>query len=743
MFSQKISLMTLMLLSMICTFAMALTGCTGGFGGGFAPATLSSTDGSAGSSLPGSTPQPSGSAKATSLKFVTQPGGAGEAVGWPTQPTIQVYDQYGKAISSNANVVVKIGVNPSGGQLRGADVRLQADHGVATFSDLSINRAGTGYTLIASSPGLASATSTAFNINVNAGTTYYVSLTGSDSNSGTSATSPWQTVAKVNASSFNAGDTVLFQAGQPFSGCLSITSKIHSTPAQPFTIGAYGSGRFQLNANCTKTETTYDITHNQAAVHVGGITGFVLQDCVLVGNSNATTPPTYGAAYGVLFDNGGYQSGLITSSVTVQRCDMSGFTTGYAGDFGGDIFMNTQGPTTHISFLDNTLHGANGVNSVEDNGIGGSGNAEKDRLKDVVVQGNHIFNIGGHADGPGGCLGNGVVLAGANLLIENNVAHDNGANINTCGGSANFWAVSADHAVIQFNESYRNAPRDPTLAAGGPNANGCDWDGFDLDLNVTNSFVQFNYSHENFGSGLLAFVSTPPWGPNTFRYNVSIADGNPVTNGSAFGIGNWGRDAGKLNVYNNVFDTVQNGALGIFAGTGPSLTGVFANNIFRIGTYGSLSKFIDNNATDSSGLTFMRNAYWAASVDPAASYYKWGSCGSSGTCYGLSNWQSFSHEDPLAIAYYGATNGTPRLTLPASAPTCSVSAITSATDGAALIACIGNSYKLQSSSPLLGTGIDLTGAPYLLDVGPTDFFGNVLSSNSSGTKFNLGAYGGN
>src|ERR1700692_2235404 len=37
-------------------------------------------------------------------------------------------------------------------------------------------------------------------------TTYFVAAAGSDSNSGTSSGSPWQTVAKVNGSTFSPGD---------------------------------------------------------------------------------------------------------------------------------------------------------------------------------------------------------------------------------------------------------------------------------------------------------------------------------------------------------------------------------------------------------------------------------------------------------------------------------------------------------------------------------------------------------
>jgi hypothetical protein len=58
---------------------------------------------------------------------------------------------------------VAIGTNPAAGTLSGT-VTLSAVAGVATFSGLSINKAGTGYTLTAASPGLTGATSSTITI---------------------------------------------------------------------------------------------------------------------------------------------------------------------------------------------------------------------------------------------------------------------------------------------------------------------------------------------------------------------------------------------------------------------------------------------------------------------------------------------------------------------------------------------------------------------------------------------------
>jgi hypothetical protein len=63
--------------------------------------------------------------------------------------------------------------------------------------------------------------------------TYYVSSSGSDSNSGTSS-SPWQTLSKVNGAALASGDTVLFNRDDVFYGQL--------VPKNGVTYNAYGSG---------------------------------------------------------------------------------------------------------------------------------------------------------------------------------------------------------------------------------------------------------------------------------------------------------------------------------------------------------------------------------------------------------------------------------------------------------------------------------------------------------------------
>ena len=100
-------------------------------------------------------------AAAARLAFTAQPHNA--TVNGVLAPPVQVtaFDTLGNvATGFAANVTVGLTANASGGTL-GGTTTVAAASGVATFADLSVNRAGTGYRLTASSGHLAGATSDA------------------------------------------------------------------------------------------------------------------------------------------------------------------------------------------------------------------------------------------------------------------------------------------------------------------------------------------------------------------------------------------------------------------------------------------------------------------------------------------------------------------------------------------------------------------------------------------------------
>ncbi len=100
---------------------------------------------------------------AAKLAFQQQPTSAVAGAAISPAVTVRLEDQFGNLVNSAAPVALSLATNPGGGVLSGGGP-LNAVAGIATFPGLSIDKAGTGYTLRASSGSLAQATSTAFDI---------------------------------------------------------------------------------------------------------------------------------------------------------------------------------------------------------------------------------------------------------------------------------------------------------------------------------------------------------------------------------------------------------------------------------------------------------------------------------------------------------------------------------------------------------------------------------------------------
>jgi len=126
------------------------TGC-----GGSQPATTKATQVSSGGTSKAGIP--------VKLVFVTQPAGAKAGVPFNTQPVIMVQDADGNKVDAQATSVTIIVYSGPGGSIYGTTT-VDVVGGLATFKDLSIDKAGTGYVLIATSRGLTSAKSEPFDV---------------------------------------------------------------------------------------------------------------------------------------------------------------------------------------------------------------------------------------------------------------------------------------------------------------------------------------------------------------------------------------------------------------------------------------------------------------------------------------------------------------------------------------------------------------------------------------------------
>ena len=201
------------------------------------------------------------------LAFTVQPGSV--AAGSTITVSVSIEDASGNVVPTAANqVTIAIGTNPSGGTLAGT-ATATAVSGVATFSNLSINNAGTGYTLAVSATGLSGATSNAFNV---AGQATKLAFTAQPSAviNGSSIT-PAVTVSIEDANGIvvpNATNQITIAIGtNPSAGTLSGTAQANAVAGvatfSNLSINKVGTG-YTLTASATNltgaTSSAFNVT---------------------------------------------------------------------------------------------------------------------------------------------------------------------------------------------------------------------------------------------------------------------------------------------------------------------------------------------------------------------------------------------------------------------------------------------------------------------------------------------------
>ncbi|HET7250071.1 MAG TPA: hypothetical protein VFI79_09515 [Gemmatimonadales bacterium] len=255
-------------------------------------------------------------APATKLVFSVQP--SSTTAGATITPAVQVtaQDAQGNTVTSfTGSVTMSIGTNPGGGSLSGTKTVVAAG-GVATFSDLSINRNGNGYTLSASSSGLAGATSTTFNILVGPLSALAFTAQPVTTTATTTIAPPVQVTARDSVgntiTSFTSNVTVSISAN-PGGGTLSGTTTVAAVAGvatfSNLSIDKVGTG-YRLGA------TAGALTATSSAFSILAGTATKLQFTVQPGSTGAgaiISPPVQVTA----LDAGGNTATGFTGNVTM------------------------------------------------------------------------------------------------------------------------------------------------------------------------------------------------------------------------------------------------------------------------------------------------------------------------------------------------------------------------------------------------------------------------------------------
>jgi Right handed beta helix region len=392
-------------------------------------------------------------------------------------------------------------------------------------------------------------------------TGYFVNNNGSDSNPGTQ-TAPWKTIAKVNASTFHAGDRILLQGGQTFQGPLILTAASgFGNATNSIGVEPYGSG-----------VATISSTGN--GIEVKDTQGYFFANLVIDGGNHATN--TGSGIYLVNDRPGNVKIGPIkVDTVTVRNFGYDGISI-----YG----LNGASGWNPVTIINSVIYGnRDGIQS-----YALANGAHQNIFIDKVV----VHDNPGRS-GSGNPTGSGIVLGQVDgATIQRCVAHGNGASNTNAAGPVGIWCYDANNVVIQYCESYNNT--------GGA---GEDGDGFDLDINTSNSTLQYNFSHGNTGAGyLIGGGGSTTIGGNTIKYNVSQNDG--IKNAFA-----------GIEIYGNVYnDNIESNwlfsgapaAAGIRISPGSHLTNlrVSKNTVFVTGSLPIV------RADTTVGATFSGNDYW-------------------------------------------------------------------------------------------------------------------------------------
>lgn len=500
--------------------------------------------------------------------------------------------------------------------------------------------------------------------------TFYVSPDGDDRRSGLSPAEAWCSVEKINTLSLRAGDCVLLEGGKKHWGSIQLDADDGGTADAPVRIGSYRlreAGRAIVESG------------NDSGIHALNTGGLLIENLNIVG-SGARSNQKSGIALYTTSPEG-------RAHLRVLNVSVSGF--GRHGLSLGAWKTNRGYSDVQISrsrFHDNLKTG------IMTWGPWGKGIYAHRRIH---IDHCHAYRMNG---------GSGITLSSVDGgVVEHCVAHHNGREFS---GAAGIWAWDSNDILFQYNESFSNK----TL--------GVDGDGFDFDGGVTNSVMQYNYSHDNDAAGFLLAqyeYAPQPMSNIVVRYNISENDCRKKGYG-AIHVWNGDKPGSIENVaiYNN---TVY---LGKSTGDEPSAVAIvsptgkimLANNLFVTEGGGKLISL----AATAAHVWFSGNGYWTnggpVCVDWRGRNYS-----------SIARWLLAEKEQERIGTKAAAVFADPHLLKPGMA---------GPIDGRDFRAALAP-YRLAPHSPMLTGGINLS--EYGLEPGSHCLFGNPILERES-----IGAY---
>ncbi|HKN51635.1 MAG TPA: hypothetical protein VJX66_03985 [Amycolatopsis sp.] len=411
--------------------------------------------------------------------------------------------------------------------------------------------------------------------------TYFVDCaSGSDSNAGTSSSSAWRTLAKINSVTLAGGDIVSFRAGTTCTG--TFAPRGSGAAGHPITATSYGTGaKPRINGNGAT-----------AAILLDNVQGWHLTklDVTNTGPAPGATQTRVGV-YVRLTD---YGIGEFYQLDELTVHDVNGCDCRYPNASGGIVFYAAGSAT--ITGFDHVLVQHNTLTHVDHNGVAIVSDWERNAnyptgpgsgfgaVTGLNIAQNTLTDIGG--DGI-------TVFNGVSAFVQYN--RIDGFSWRSGDYNTGAFAWNSTDIVFQFNEVTHGAANAPA---------------FDLDGGDIRNIYQYNFTHDN-QSGFIYLCPADNAASNggIVRYNISQNDDRANVPGGGLVVAQCG-DEPNTQFYNNVFyapavqKMVQNDA-------GATLS--FRNNIF-------VGSATNSQFADSTG-NYEYNHYQSIGTPPAHNAY--------------------------------------------------------------------------------------------------------------------------
>lgn len=403
-----------------------------------------------------------------------------------------------------------------------------------------------------------------------AGTFFVDATAGRDTNDGATPATAWQTLAKVNATTFQAGNALCFKAGGGWTGTLA--AKGSGSATAPIIVEQFGTG-----------------ARPRIAAGTGDLQPLLLQNVQYweVNDLELTNTKSAPGDYRGISIRG--RDAGILNHIAIRNCfvhDVTGVVNWIGGDTadddppwvkfqtGWDASKRTGGIVVEVESTNGTKTWFNDVvienNVIEDVSFGGivfkqldggygwGVRASKTDSKfaphtNIVVRGNYVSQTNAKY----GC--NAFYMTGVqHALVERNVSKD--------AGTSAIEIYNSDDVKVQYNETFGTVQK----------AGGADSNGIDADRASTATVIQYNYVHDN-GDGIL--LCQIAFGDSIVRYNIII-------NNKRHGINLHSESSATNQTYNNLIFAEGLSSANLIATSGTAsetlaAAYVIRNNILR------------------------------------------------------------------------------------------------------------------------------------------------------------------